>query len=92
MTEAAGVRPHVFSSNPEIEASVRANTAEGFLFVINHEAATPDTTIRLSDLGFDIGEVIDLTDGKSISPMKKDGVVEMTVSLPIGQTRIFHLK
>jgi hypothetical protein len=52
MTAAAGVQAHVCSSSPDIEASVRANAAEGFLFIINHESSSPETTVRLRDLDF----------------------------------------
>ncbi len=35
---AANVRAHVHSSNPDIEASVRAGSTDGYLVIINHEA------------------------------------------------------
>ncbi|MBN1341408.1 MAG: hypothetical protein JXQ73_01945 [Phycisphaerae bacterium] len=91
MTESAGVRPHVYSSNPDIEASIRANKREAFLFIINHEAQEPDTTVRLADLGFKIGRIIDLTDDRSVTFLRNEGAVELTVSAPLGETRLLHL-
>jgi hypothetical protein len=91
MTETAGVQAHVRSSNQDIEASLRAGAAEGFLFLIHHEASAPDTVIRLTDFGFKIGHVVDLADGQSIPFTKKEGVVELALSAPLGQTRLFHV-
>jgi hypothetical protein len=88
MTKAAGVRAHVHSSNQDIEASVRANAAEGFLFVISHEAPTPDTAICLADLGFEIGKIVDLANGQAIPFTTAEGVVQLTLSVPVGQTRL----
>ena len=91
MTQAAGVQAHVRSSNPDIEASVRAKEAEGFSFVINHEAAQPDVVIRLADLGFEIGQIVDLANGQAVRFTTQQGYVELSVSVPIGQTRLLHL-
>ncbi len=91
ITQAAGVQAHVRSSNPDIEASVRANPAEGFLFVINHEAAQPDPAIRLADLGFQIGQIVDLASGQAVRFTTQQGRVELSLSVPIGQTRILRL-
>jgi N-acetylglucosamine-6-sulfatase len=46
------IQAHINSSNPDIEASVRANSNEGYVFVINHEAVNPGTTVRIADLNF----------------------------------------
>jgi hypothetical protein len=91
MTKAASVQAHVRSSNPDIEASVRANQSEGFLFVINHEAAQPDTAISLNELGFKIGRIVDLASDQAVRFTMQKGRVELSLSTPIGQTRILHL-
>jgi beta-galactosidase GanA len=91
MTSVAGVQAHVRSSNPDIEASVRANGTEGFLFVINHEAAQPDAAISLADLGFEIGRIVDLASGQSVRFTAQKGAVELPLSVPIGQTRVLHI-
>jgi hypothetical protein len=92
MTTAAGVRAHVRSSNADVEASVRANAKEGILFVINHEAASPDAVVQLADLGFDIAQIVDLSDGKPVSFTKKEGLTELSVSVPLGETRLLQIR
>jgi hypothetical protein len=92
MTEIAGVRPHVYSSNPDIEASVRANEREGFLFIINHETKTPETIVRLADLDFEIGRIVNLADAGPVLFRHKQGLAELTVSAPLGQTRLLHIR
>lgn len=92
MTEHAGIRPHVFSTNPAIEASVRANDGEGFLFVIDHEARETATTIRLADLGFAIGHIVDVSDGRPVAFSREgSGAVELEVSVPSGSTLLLEL-
>ncbi len=92
ITELCGVRPHVWSSNPEIEAAIRANRHEGFLFIINHETKLPDATIRIADLPFPIAKIIDLADGKAVEFSEKNGVVELTISAGLGETRLMQLQ
>lgn len=92
MTDAAGVHSHVRSSNPDVEAAVRANAQEGVLFVINHEAASPDATVSLRDVGFEIKQIVDLADGKPVPFTTKQGAVELSVSVPLGETRLLQLR
>jgi hypothetical protein len=86
-----GVRPHVRSSNPDIEASLRANDTEGFLFVINHEAEDESVSVSLSDLGLKIGTVVDLETGQSTSFQREGDVVRLDTSVSFGEFRLFHL-
>lgn len=86
-----GVRPHVYSSNPDIEASVRANSREAFLFVINHEAQAPDTTVCLNNVGFTIGQAIDLGSGQPVEFRRSGDVVELDVSAALGETLLVNL-
>lgn len=92
MTEADGVRAHVRSSNPDIEASVRTNGKEGFLFVINHEAPTPDTVIDLADLGFEPARLIDLANGRRVAFETKEGVAQLKTSIALGAIRLLHIQ
>lgn len=87
----SGVRSHVWSSNPDIEASVRTGENGGFLFVINHEAKTDDTTVRLADLGFTIGSITDVATGKKADFTVKDGVAELRVTAPKDRARLFRI-
>jgi hypothetical protein len=66
VTRSAGVTPHVFSSNPDIEACLRANSANGYVFVINHEAEHPTTRVRLSSLDFTVAEIFNITEERKI--------------------------
>ena len=91
ITQATGVRGHVWSSNPDVEAAVRANEREGFLFVINHEADNPRTTIRLADLDFEIGEIVDLLDDRPVRFSRAGDAVELTVSVEFGKTLLLRL-
>lgn len=91
MTQTAGVRARVRSSNPDIEASVRAGKTEGFLFVINHEATTPAAEISLCDLGFELGGIVDLADGKPVAFEMKQGAAVLNVAAKVGQTRLLRL-
>lgn len=91
MAADAGVRPHVYSTNPEIEASVRANDHEGFLFLINHETEKPQTAVRLADLPFAIGRIINLADDKPVEFSENGGVIEITAAVPLGESRLLHI-
>ncbi|MCU0962279.1 MAG: hypothetical protein MUF48_19450 [Pirellulaceae bacterium] len=93
ITREAAVRSHVDSSNPDIEAAVRANDRQGFLFVINHEAAEPTTTVRVADLPFRVGEVINLEDGQPVAFTRDDAeAIRLTCSVPVGATLLAELK
>ena len=92
MAQKAGVRFHVFSSNPDIEAAVRANANEGFLFVISHEPAEPQTTIRLADLPFEVGRAIDLTTDKNVPFQREGPTVIIKLSAPAGSTHLIQLR
>jgi len=91
MTEEAGVRPHVRSSNPDIEASLRANDHEAFLFVINHEAREPGATVQLRDLPFPIGGIINLNDAQPVVFTNTDGAVTLDLSVPLGGVSLFNI-
>ncbi len=92
MTQDAGVQPHVCSTNPAIEAAVRANDKEGFLFVINHEAQEPQTSVQLRKVGFKIGKIVNLGDGEALSVDRtEDGATELNLSVPLGEVQLLHL-
>ena len=87
----AKVRAHIHSSNPDIEASVRANSTEGYVFIINHEGTQPQTTVHLGDLGFRIKNMLDVESGEPV-PFRatRDGI-EFTTTAAFGSTRLLHL-
>lgn len=82
---------HVSSSNPEIEASLRANASEGYLFVINHEATKPDAVIRLSELPFSVKRIVDIDSGEDVAFTRKNGVVTLKVLAPFATTRLMKV-
>ncbi len=86
MTRAAGIRPHVASSNADIEAAVRINQREGFLFIINHEAKDPETTVHLADLPFPVAAITNLGSGKPVA-FSREGQdeIELDLSVPLGE-------
>ncbi|MBN2377003.1 MAG: hypothetical protein JXD22_11410 [Sedimentisphaerales bacterium] len=91
ITRATKVQPHVYSSNPQVEASLRANDQEGYLFVINHEAQMDDTVVQLADLDFQIGKITDLADNHDMPFTRKNGIVELKTNAATGQTRLLRL-
>ncbi len=87
----SGVRSHVHSSNPDVEASVRASAREAYLFVIDHEAPVKTARIRLADLPFKIRRVTDIASGKEV-PFKRQGRTCMIdADLSGGVTKIMRL-
>ena len=87
----AKINAHIYSSNPDIEASVRANPSEGYLFIINHEATDPQTTVRLADLDFPVGKIVDIESGKPVTFSRKSGVIELVIKAPFATTRLLRI-
>src|SRR5439155_19068414 len=77
----AGVRAHVHSSNGDIEAVVRARQTDGFIFVIAHEPAGPETHIRLRDLPFDVAKVVDVENDQEIPMTRAGDSLEISLNL-----------
>jgi hypothetical protein len=88
----ANIRSHVYSSNPDIEASIRASANQGFLFIINHEATDSVTTVRLADLQFPVQSIVDIRTGKRVPFTHKNGTVDFTINAPIGTTRLLKIR
>jgi len=91
MVEESGVTPHVYSSNPDIEASLRANQREAFLFVINHEAKEPRVTVQLRELPFVPGAIVNLQDATPVAFTSADGRLSLDLSVPLGDVMLLHL-
>jgi len=91
LTKAAGIRAHVRSSNPGIEAALRINAQEGFLLVINHEATVPNTRIRLAELEFKLGEIRDVADSRKLPFREIEGGIELDVTVAHDKPRILRL-
>ena len=67
-------------------AAVRANQREGFLFIINHEANAPETTVHLGDLPFRIGTITDLGTGQPVAfTTEGQDRIKLDFSVPLGE-------
>ena len=70
----------------EIEATLRANQREGFLFIINHEAKSPETTVQMADLPFPIGAITDLGSGQPLAFTREgQDKIKLDFSVPLGE-------
>lgn len=86
---------HCYSSNPDMEVSVRANNKEAFVFVINHESPNAITDITLADLGFEVGQIMDVEWGKAVDFTNDGSLTKFTVlaveGTPTGVTRLLRV-
>jgi hypothetical protein len=87
----ANVRSHIRSSNPDIEASVRADSTQGYVFLINHEATDLQVTVQLADLGFRVRHIVDVESAEPARLRSARGAMEFAATVPFGSTRLFRL-
>ncbi len=87
----AKVSSHINSSNPDIEASIRANKKEGYIFIINHESNTEETFVKIGGLAFQPEQIVDIESGKLVSFTQKTGTVEFMINAPFGTTRLLKV-
>ena len=59
--------------------------------MINHEAPAPETTVRLADLDFPIARIVNLADDSPVPLVERDGVVELSLRCPLGETRLLRV-
>lgn len=85
------VLSHVYSSNPEIEVSVRADSMKGFVFIINHEAGNSKTEVHLRDFDFKIGKIMDIESEKPVEFRRKKNEIIFNVIAPLGTTRLLKI-
>lgn len=90
-TKAAGIRARVRSSNPEIEAALRIHGREAFLVLINHQAASPSTKVRLTDLEFKLGEIADVDDNKKLHFTRAGEAVLLDLTVAHDRPRLLRL-
>jgi hypothetical protein len=86
-----GVNSHIWSSNPGIEAAIRANSHEGYLFIINHEESQPETQVKLMGLEFIPAQIVNIEDELPIAFEKVNEGVELKVIAPLGTTKVFKI-
>jgi len=87
----AGIFSHIYSSNPDIEASLRATSKEGYLFIISHENSNPQTKVTIRDLKFPVRRIVDIETGKAINFERKEKSIELRINAPLGTTRLLRI-
>ncbi len=91
ITSDAGVRPHVRSTNPDIEATVRLGCDAGYVFVINHEALSPRTEIHLANLGFSVGRIVDVATQRRVAFERHGGDVSISLAVMREQPAVLRV-
>ena len=79
-----------------MEAGVRLHGNEAYCFIINHEAENATTDVILRDLGFEVGQIMDVEWGRAVDFVRtSDGGVRFTVmaveGTPTGVTRLLKI-
>lgn len=87
----ARIFSHIYSSNPDIEASLRATSKEGYLFIISHENSNPQTLVTIRDLQFQVKKIVDIESGKNINFEKKENGIQLRINAPIGTTHLLRI-
>ncbi|MES2373352.1 MAG: hypothetical protein V4557_12280 [Bacteroidota bacterium] len=87
----AQVPSHIHSSNPDIEATIRANKKEGYIFIINHESNTAETRVQIAGLEFQPAEIVDVENETPVSFTQKNGTTEFIITAPFGTTRLLKV-
>ena len=92
------IQSHAYSSNPDMEVTIRSNGKDAIVFVINHESPNATTEITLSDLGFEPGLILDVEWGRAdraVAFEKVGNSIKFTVlaveGTPTGVTRLLKI-
>lgn len=91
ITKRAGVVPNIFSSNPEIEACLRANQQDAYVLVINHEAETPRTSVRIAETKFGVKEIFNLTENRKQDFQKTGDAIAFDIEAPRERPQLLRL-
>jgi hypothetical protein len=91
ITDDAGLRSHVHSSNPQIEAALRANDRVAFLFVINHETEDGETVVTLRGLPFELARAADLATGEPAAYKREGDSLVFDLNVPLGEVTLIRL-
>ena len=90
-----GIRARAYSSNPDMEVSLRSNEHEAYAFVINHEAPNAITQVELCDLGFEVGQILDVEWGRTVGFERTAQGIRFTImaveGTPTGVTRLLKI-
>lgn len=92
---ATGIHSRAYSSNPDMEVSLRLNEREAYVFIINHEAKNAVTEVELRNLGFEVGQILDVEWGRTVDFERTDNGVHFTAmaveGTPTGVTRLLKI-
>jgi len=91
MAAQSRVRSHVSSSNPDMEAAVRANAHEAYVFVIAHEAPVKTTRVELADLPFAVAHATDIETGREVPVEHRGRTLSIAADLSGGATKIMRM-
>lgn len=90
-TQSAGVSPRIRSSNPDIEACLRMNATSAYVLAINHEASDAKTHIEVSDPGFDVARILNLTEDREVKFHRVRQGVAFDAEAPRRKPQLLHL-
>jgi hypothetical protein len=88
----AGVRANVSWSVPDVEAAVRSNEAQAFLFVINHGASDAAATVRIRGAGANAARIEDVADGREVTFRREAGGISLTLDVRHDEPRLFRIR
>ncbi len=88
----AGVRPHVSSSNPEIEVALRAGADRAWLFAINHEAEDENTQIRIADGRRAVLSIYNATEQRDMTFRRDGPEIVLTAVAPRERPQLMRLE
>ena len=91
ITKSAGVAPNIFSSNPEIEACLRSNQQDAYVLVINHEAETFQTSVRITEPAFGVKKIFNLATNRKLEFQKIGNAIEFDIEVPRDRPQLLHL-
>jgi beta-lactamase superfamily II metal-dependent hydrolase len=80
--------PTVYSSNPDIEASVRCSPEATLVFIINHESKDDKTRVLLNHLPAATDRLADAFTGESLPTHQTPEGLALDLSVPFGTTRV----
>jgi beta-lactamase superfamily II metal-dependent hydrolase len=80
--------PTVYSSNPDIEATVRCSPDALLVFIINHESRDDKTRVVLNHLPLATNRVVDAGSGQPVATRHTPEGLALDLSVPLGTTRV----
>lgn len=92
LADSSGVRSHVFSSNPEIEAALRAGVDRVWLFAINHEAQNENTEVHIVDKGSAVSSIFNETEQRDVKFRREGCEIILAVTAPRERPQLIRLK